>query len=84
MNNKEEKHNQTIFYLLFRLMGQYVDVEVNTAIGWADAVVKMQNAIYVFEFKVDDTPDDALVQINTVRDIVFHIRQIIGRLLILV
>ena len=65
LNNKEEKHYQTIFYLLFRLMGQYVDVEVNTAIGRADAVVKMQNAIYVFEFKVDDTPDDALAQINS-------------------
>jgi hypothetical protein len=38
---------------------------------------------YVFEFKVDDTPDDAFAQINS-KDIVFHIRQIIGRLLILV
>ena len=47
-NNKEEKHYQTIFYLLFRLMGQNVDVEVNTAIGRADAVVKMQNAILCF------------------------------------
>lgn len=48
LNNKEEKHYQTIFYLLFRLMGQNVDVEVNTAIGRADAVVKMQNAILCF------------------------------------
>ena len=33
MNNKEEKHYQTIFYLLFRLMGQYVDAEVKSAVG---------------------------------------------------
>ena len=48
LENKQEKHYQTIFYLLFRLMGQNVDVEVNTAIGRADAVVKMQNAILCF------------------------------------
>ena len=48
LENNQEKHYQTIFYLLFRLMGQNVDVEVNTAIGRADAVVKMQNAILCF------------------------------------
>lgn len=65
LNNKEEKHYQTVFYLLFRLMGQYVDAEVDTAIGRADAVVKLQNAVYVFEFKVDGTPEAALKQINS-------------------
>ena len=33
LENKTEKHYQTIFYLLFRLMGQYVDTEVKSAIG---------------------------------------------------
>lgn len=65
MNNKEEKHYQTIFYLLFRLMGQYVDAEVKSAVGRADVVVKMQDVIYVFEFKVDGTPEEALAQINS-------------------
>lgn len=65
LNNKEEKHYQTIFYLLFRLMGQYVDAEVDTAIGRADAVVRLQEVIYVFEFKVDGTPEAALEQINS-------------------
>ena len=46
-------------------MGQYIDVEIDTAIGRADAVVKMQDAIYVFEFKVDGTPEEALAQINS-------------------
>jgi len=63
--NWQEKHYQTIFYLLFRLMGQYVDTEVKSAIGRADVVVKMQDAIYVFEFKVDGTPEEALEQINS-------------------
>lgn len=65
LNNKEEKHYQTIFYLFFRLMGQYIDVEVDTAIGRADAVVKLQDTIYVFEFKVNGTPEEALAQINS-------------------
>lgn len=65
LDNKTEKHYQTIFYLLFRLMGQYVDVEVKTAIGRADAVVKLPDAIYVFEFKFDGTPDEALAQIDS-------------------
>lgn len=65
LENNQEKHYQTIFYLLFRLMGQYVDAEVKSAIGRADVVVKLKDAIYVFEFKVDGTPEEALAQINS-------------------
>lgn len=65
LENKTEKHYQTIFYLLFRLMGQYVDAEVKSAVGRADAVVKLQDAIYVFEFKFDGTPREALAQIDS-------------------
>ena len=45
-------------------MGQYIDVEVDTAIGRADAVVKHQDAIYVFEFKLNGTAEQALQQID--------------------
>ena len=65
LENKTEKHYQTIFYLLFRLMGQYVDSEVKSAVGRADVVVKLQDAIYVFEFKYDGTPEEALAQIDS-------------------
>ena len=65
LENKTEKHYQTIFYLLFRLMGQYVDVEVKSAIERADVVLKLADAIYVFEFKYDGTPDEALAQIES-------------------
>lgn len=46
-------------------MGQYIDAEVKSAIGRADVVVKLQEMIYVFEFKVDRTPEEALEQINS-------------------
>ncbi len=65
LENNQEKHFQTIFYLLFRLMGQYIDVEVKSAIGRADVVVTLPDTIYVFEFKVDGTPEEALAQINS-------------------
>lgn len=65
LENKTEKHYQTIFYLIFRLMGQYVDTEVKSAAGRADVVVKLQDVIYVFEFKMDGSAEEALAQINS-------------------
>ena len=64
LQNKKEKHFQTIFYLIFSLLGQYIQSEVKTAIGRADAVVKTPNSVYVFEMKVDKTAEIALQQID--------------------
>jgi hypothetical protein len=66
LNNKEEKHYQTVFYLLFRLMGQFIEVEQRSAAGRADAVVVTDDAVYVFEFKLAGkaTAEDALKQID--------------------
>lgn len=65
LENKTEKHYQTIFYLLFRLMGQYIETEVKSAIGRADVVMKTARAIYVFEFKLDGTAQQAMDQIGS-------------------
>ena len=66
LNNKEEKHYQTVFYLLFKLMGQFVEVEPRSAIGRADAVVITADTVYAFEFKLtgNGTAEDALKQID--------------------
>lgn len=64
LNDKTERHYQVVFYLVFKLMGQYVDAEIRSARGRADAVVKTQDAIYVFEFKLDGSVEDALKQID--------------------
>jgi len=65
--NRNEQYFQHIFYLLFTLMGQFVQTEVKNSRGRADAVVKTADNIYVFEFKMDDnaTAEDALAQINS-------------------
>ena len=64
LNNRTEQHYQIIFYLVFKLLGQYIDAEVRSARGRADAVVKTTDYIYVFEFKLDGSVDKALQQID--------------------
>lgn len=64
LNDKTERHYQAIFYLVFRLLGQYMEVEERSAKGRADAVVKTKNYVYVFEFKLDGNVDEALKQID--------------------
>ena len=43
--NKNEKDFQTVFYLIFNLMGAYILVEEDSAIGRADAVLHMPDTI---------------------------------------
>jgi hypothetical protein len=64
--HRDEQYYQHVFYLLFSLMGQFVNTEVKNNKGRADAVVKTAGNIYIFEFKMDEnaTAEDALKQIN--------------------
>lgn len=64
LSNKNEKDFQTVFYLIFNLMGAYIKVEEDSAIGRADAVLHMPDTIYVIELKYDKTADEALHQID--------------------
>lgn len=64
LNAKTERHYQVVFYLVFKLMGQFCDAEIRSAKGRADAVVKTKDYIYVFEFKLDGSVEDALRQID--------------------
>ena len=60
-----EKYFQNVFYLIFKLLGFYTEVECNTSDGRMDAVVKTPQYIYVFEFKLDTSAQEALDQINS-------------------
>ena len=62
--NKNERDFQTVFYLIFNLMGAYIKVEECSAIGRADAVLHLPDAIYVMELKYDGSADAALQQID--------------------
>ena len=64
LSNKSERDFQTVFYLIFNLMGAHMRVEEDSAIGRADAVVYMPDAVFVFELKYDGSAEDAIRQID--------------------
>ena len=59
----QERYYQTVFYLIFKLLGLQVGVEVRTHRGRIDAVVALAEGVFVFEFKVGGTAEAALAQI---------------------
>ena len=64
LSNKNERDFQTVFYLIFNLMGAFILVEEESAIGRADAVVHTPDAVYVFELKYDGSAEEAVKQID--------------------
>lgn len=64
LNDRTERHDQVVFYLIFKLMGEFMEAEVRSAAGRADAMVKMRDYIYVFEFKLNGTAEQAIQQID--------------------
>ena len=64
LNDKTERHYQVIVYLIFKLMGQFTQAEVHSAKGRADAIVQTPKYVYIFEFKLNGTAEEALRQIN--------------------
>ena len=65
-NQKQYELNcQAFVWLIFKLMGEFVQCEVQNGNGRSDAVVWEKDAIYIFEFKMDRTAKDALEQINS-------------------
>lgn len=64
LNDKTERHYQVIVYLIFKLMGQFTQAEVHSAKGRADAIVQTPSYVYIFEFKLNGTAEDALQQIG--------------------
>jgi len=59
-----EKYYQTIFYIVFTLLGVKIKAEVKTNQGRIDAVIETDTHTYMFEFKLFDTAKSALAQIN--------------------
>lgn len=59
-----EQNFQSVFYLVFTLLGQWSQVEVYNNVGRADCVLVNGNDVFIFEFKVDSSADEALRQIE--------------------
>ncbi len=58
-----EKYYQSIFFTVFKFLGATIEAESCTNEGRIDAYVKTEKAVYIFEFKLDKTADEAISQI---------------------
>lgn len=62
-----EVHYQNVLFIVFKLMGFYVQVEYHTSQGRIDLVLQTDKFIYIMEFKLEGTAEEAIKQINEKR-----------------
>ena len=59
-----ELHYQNVLYIVCKLVGFYVKAEYHTSEGRVDMVLQTDKFIYIMEFKLNGTAEEALQQIN--------------------
>ena len=59
-----ELHYQNVLFIVFRLAGLYTNVEYHTSRGRIDLVLQTDSYVYVMEFKLDGSAEQALQQIE--------------------
>ena len=60
----QELHYENVLFIVFKLVGFYTQVEYHTSKGRIDLVLQTDKFIYVMEFKLDGTAEEALQQIH--------------------
>lgn len=61
---QQERHFQSVMFILTALCGYHVEIESHTNKGRMDMTVKTKDYIYIFEFKFNKSAEEALAQIN--------------------
>ena len=61
---EQELHYENVLFIVFKLVGFYTKVEYHTSEGRIDLVLQTDKFIYVMEFKLNGTAEEALKQIN--------------------
>ena len=59
-----ELHYQNVLFIVFKLIGFYVKAEYHTAEGRIDLMLQTDRFIYIMEFKLQGTANEALQQIE--------------------
>lgn len=59
-----ELHYQNVLFIVFRLAGLYTQVEYHTSYGRIDLVLQTKAYVYVMEFKLDGSAEEAMKQIE--------------------
>ena len=57
-----ERHYQNVLFIVFKLVGFYTQAEYHTSEGRIDLVVKTTDYIYVMEFKLEGTAEEAIAR----------------------
>ncbi len=60
----EELYFQNVVYVIFKMMGFYTEVERHTTDGRMDMLIKTPDYIFIIEFKLDRSAEEALQQIE--------------------
>jgi hypothetical protein len=63
-DSKQEKFFHAVLFLSFKLCGFHVHCEVSTSRGRVDAVMQFPDKVFVFEFKLNKSAEEALQQIH--------------------
>ena len=63
-NTHYEGHYQQVLYIIFNLLGMYVDVEVRTPRGRVDMVMRTSTKLYIVELKLNQSAEAAMEQID--------------------
>ncbi len=61
---EKEAYYHSVVFLVFQYLGQFINAEVNTSDGRIDAVVQTDTHLYVLEFKLDESAQAAMQQIQ--------------------
>ena len=61
---QDEKYYQSLFFLIFKLIGLRTEAEVATNQGRIDCVIETAKQIFLFEFKLNKSAEEALQQIK--------------------
>ena len=61
---QKEAFYHALVHLHFKYLGWLMESEVHTSDGRMDAVIKTNEYVYIFEFKIDMTAAEAIEQIN--------------------
>ena len=59
----KEVYFQNVLLTVGKMLGMQVSTEVHSASGRCDMIITTRQFLYIFEFKIDSTPKDALKQI---------------------
>ena len=60
----QELHYENVLFIVFKLVGFYTKVEYHTSEGRIDLVLQTDKFIYIMEFKLNGSAEEALRQIK--------------------